>query len=42
MIDFYGEKRYINDMAVTPAGRAEINFLTGRSPGDFMDYSSYW
>jgi len=42
MIDFYGEKRYISDTAVTSAGRAEIHFMTGRSPGDFMEYSSYW
>ena len=41
MIDYYQEKRYISDKASTPAGRAEINFLTARSPYDFMEYSSH-
>jgi len=42
MIDFYLEKRYISDNASTPAGRAELHFMTGRSPLDLIDYSSWW
>ena len=42
MIDFYVAKRYIREAASTVAGRAEIHFLTGRNPKDFMEYSSWW
>ena len=42
MIDFYADKHYINEVALTPAGRNEIHFLTGRNPNDFMEFSSWW
>ena len=42
MIDFYVDKRYIHEAAATVAGRAEIHFLTGKNPKDFMEYSSWW
>ena len=42
MIDFYVEKRYINELSSTRAGRAEISFLTGRNPKDLMEFSSWW
>ncbi|CAB4061602.1 DAP3 [Lepeophtheirus salmonis] len=42
MIDFKLEKDYIRSVAGTSVGRAEINFLTGKSPLDFANYCHYW
>ena len=42
MIDYYVERRYIQDVAATESGRAEIHFLSARHPRDFMNYSHEW
>nr|ACO10769.1 Mitochondrial 28S ribosomal protein S29 [Caligus rogercresseyi] len=42
MIDFKLEKQYIKPVAGTEAGRAEIEFITGKSPMDFANYCHMW
>ena len=34
--------RYLKPYAGTEMGKREINFLTGRCPGDFLEYSALW
>jgi len=40
MIDYYLEKRYIQPVYGTHAGRQEVHFLTGRNPKDFFTFSN--
>ena len=42
MIDYFVDKRYIRETVATEAGRAEVHFLTGRNPKDFMELSNWW
>lgn len=41
MIDYYLDRKYIQDVSGTEAGRAETHFLTGRHPKDFMQLSRW-
>ena len=40
VIDYFLEKKYLSKKAGTEAGRAEMQFLTGRNPKDFTELSS--
>ena len=42
VIDYHVERNYIQPAAATDPGRAEIHFLTGRHPNDFVNYSPEW
>jgi len=42
VIDYHVERNYIQPMAATDPGRAEIHFLTGRHPEDFVSFSPEW
>jgi len=42
VIDYHVERNYIQSAAATDPGRAEIHFLTGRHPNDFVTFSPEW
>ena len=42
VIDYHVERNYIQPTAATDPGRAEIHFLTGRHPEDFVSFSPEW
>ena len=42
MIDYLADKKYVSEVAATEPGRAEIKFISGRSPIDLREYSALW